>query len=57
MGLRGQAMSAFATLAEAAASTEVTEISFDPSKWFFGGVALLVLLLLLVVVTRFNIDR
>jgi hypothetical protein len=43
-------MSAVAQLSE-------TVISFDPSKWFFGGVCLLVLVTLLVVVTRFNLDR
>jgi hypothetical protein len=30
---------------------------FEPSKWFFGAVALGTLVLLLVIVTRFNIDR
>jgi hypothetical protein len=43
-------MSAVAQLAD-------TVITFDPSKWFFGGVALGTLVVLLVVVTRFNIDR
>jgi hypothetical protein len=47
---RGLAMSAVAQLAD-------TVIVFDPSKWFFGGVALGTLILLLVVVTRFNVDR
>ncbi len=45
-------MSSVAQLAEAAVTT-----TFEPSKWFFGGLALLVLVSLLVVVTRFNIDR
>jgi hypothetical protein len=43
-------MSAVAQLAD-------TVIVFDPSKWFYGGVALGTLILLLVVVTRFNVDR
>jgi len=48
-------MSAVARLAENVSVPTV--ITFDPTKWFFGGVALLVLLVLLVVVTRFNLDR
>ena len=47
-------MSAVARLAEAVSPTVIT---FDPTKWFFGGTALVVLLGLLVVVTRFNVDR
>jgi hypothetical protein len=48
-------MSAVARLAESVAVPTV--ITFEPSKWFFGGVSLLVLLALLVVVTRLNLDR
>ncbi len=43
-------MSAVAQLAD-------TVVAFDPSKWFFGAVALGTLIVLLVIVTRFNIDR
>jgi hypothetical protein len=43
-------MSAVAQLAD-------TVITFDPSKWFYGAVALGTLIVLLVIVTRFNIDR
>ena len=48
-------MSAVARLAEN--YSVPTLITFEPTKWFFGGVTLLVLLGLLVVVTRFNMDR
>ena len=48
-------MSAVARLAENASVPTV--ITFEPSKWFFGGATLLVLLVLLVVVSRFNLDR
>jgi len=48
-------MSAVARLAESVSVPTV--ITFDPSKWFFGGLALLVLLALLVIVSRFNLDR
>ena len=48
-------MSAVARLAESVSVPTV--ITFEPTKWFFGGVTLLVLVALLVVVTRFNMDR
>jgi len=48
-------MSAVARLAESVSVPTV--ITFDPSKWFFGGLMLLVLVALLIVVTRFNLDR
>ena len=48
-------MSAVARLAENVSVPTV--ITFDPTKWFYGGAALLVLLALLIVVSRFNIDR
>ena len=48
-------MSAVARLAESVSVPTV--ITFDPTKWFYGGLALLVLLALLVIVTRFNLDR
>jgi hypothetical protein len=48
-------MSAVARLAESVSVPTV--ITFDPSKWFYGGFALLVLLALAVIVTRFNLDR
>jgi len=48
-------MSAVARLAENVSVPTV--ITFEPSKWFFGGATLLVLLVLLVVVSRFNLDR
>jgi hypothetical protein len=48
-------MSAVARLAESVSVPTV--ITFEPSKWFFGGAVLLVLLALLVVVSRFNLDR
>lgn len=41
----------------AAASLAETIVYFEPSKWFFGALALGTLLVLLIVVTRFNIDR
>ncbi|CAB4848484.1 unannotated protein [freshwater metagenome] len=47
-------MSAVARLAE---DTVVNEITLDPSKWFFGGLAMVILVLLLVVVMQFNADR
>jgi hypothetical protein len=48
-------MSAVARLAESVSVPTV--VTFEPSKWFFGGVALLVLLALVIVVSRFNLDR
>ncbi|HEY5134552.1 MAG TPA: hypothetical protein VIJ41_02080 [Candidatus Nanopelagicales bacterium] len=48
-------MSAVARLAESVSAPTV--ITFDPTKWFYGGATLLVLLVLLVVVSRFNLDR
>ncbi len=48
-------MSAVARLAESISAPTV--ITFDPSKYFFGGVTLLVLLALVIVVSRFNLDR
>ena len=48
-------MSAVARLAENVSVPTV--ITFEPSKWFFGGATLLVLLVLLVVVSRFNLAR
>jgi hypothetical protein len=48
-------MSAVARLAESVSVPTV--ITFEPSKWFFGGVALIVLLALVVVVNLFNVDR
>jgi len=48
-------MSAVARLAESVSVPTV--ITFDPTKWFYGGLALLVLLALLVIVSRFNLDR
>ena len=48
-------MSAVARLAESVSVPTV--ITFEPSKWFFGGATLLVLLALAVIVTRFNLDR
>ena len=48
-------MSAVARLAETTAVPTIIE--FDPTKWFYGGLALLVLLALLVIVSRFNLDR
>ena len=47
-------MSAVARLAESVSVPTV--ITFEPTKWFFGGATLLVLVVLLVVVTRFNLD-
>ena len=48
-------MSAVARLAESVSVPTV--ITFDPSKWFYGGLTLLVLLALLIIVSRFNLDR
>jgi hypothetical protein len=48
-------MSAVARLAENVSVPTV--ITFEPSKWFFGGVTLIVLLALVIVVSRFNLDR
>jgi len=48
-------MSAVARLAESVSVPTV--ITFEPSKWFFGGLTLLVLLTLVIVVSRFNLDR
>jgi hypothetical protein len=48
-------MSAVARLAESVSVPTV--VTFEPSKWFFGGVTLLVLLALVIVVSRFNLDR
>ena len=48
-------MSAVARLAESVSVPTV--ITFDPSKWFYGGLALGLLLVLAVIVTRFNLDR
>ena len=44
-------MSAVARLAD------ITTITLEPTKWFFGAIALVTFLVLVVVVTRFNIDR
>jgi hypothetical protein len=49
-------MSAVARLAESTIVPSTT-ITFDPSKWFYGGVALLVFVVLIVAVSRFNMDR
>jgi len=48
-------MSAVARLAESVSVPTV--ITFDPTKWFYGGLTLLVLLALLIIVSRFNLDR
>jgi len=48
-------MSAVARLAESVSVPTV--ITFDPSKWFYGGLTLLVLVALLIIVSRFNLDR
>jgi hypothetical protein len=48
-------MSAVARLAESVSVPTV--ITFDPTKWFYGGLTLLVLVALLIIVSRFNLDR